>query len=336
MKTKKDLITICIPTYNAEATIYETLESIKKQTHINVKIKIFDNQSTDKTVQIIQKFNDSSFPIELSINETNLGGEGNFTKCIENADGDYTALFHSDDLYNSDILSNAMEIFNENKSVLAIFFHSDLIDSNGNRIGSRFLPSELSKKAKNLLCYEMFIKLIYKYGNFVTCPGVIVRTEIYKKNIRFWNGLKYATSADLDVWLRLTKLGPVIFYSKPSLLYRKSESSYSYRLIQKRTHRHDLFLVLDDYLNDPSLNEDIKRKLIFYYKFLVFKDEALRAYNLLRNKKDIKTPKYSLSLIQTFKYVFQSKFHLKYFILGNSIRIISYILEKYFIIIKYR
>lgn len=56
MKIQQPLVCICIPNYNNEKTIAETLDSLLNQTYKNIIIKVFDNASIDKSRQIIEMY----------------------------------------------------------------------------------------------------------------------------------------------------------------------------------------------------------------------------------------------------------------------------------------
>lgn len=49
-----ELITVVIPAYNAEATIDETLRSVRAQTYRNIEIIVVDDGSRDRTVEIAE------------------------------------------------------------------------------------------------------------------------------------------------------------------------------------------------------------------------------------------------------------------------------------------
>jgi glycosyltransferase involved in cell wall biosynthesis len=55
---RKDGVEVGIGLYvwNGDKTIHQTLSSIINQTYKNIKIYILDNQSTDKTTEIVKKF----------------------------------------------------------------------------------------------------------------------------------------------------------------------------------------------------------------------------------------------------------------------------------------
>jgi glycosyltransferase involved in cell wall biosynthesis len=75
------LISICIPSYNAENFIKETLESVLNQTYRNIEVVITDDCSKDSTVSVIHSLNDER--IKFYQNEKNLGVEGNWNKALQ-------------------------------------------------------------------------------------------------------------------------------------------------------------------------------------------------------------------------------------------------------------
>ena len=54
--TNKPLISIILPTYNAEKYIKETIESILNQTYKNWELIITDDNSSDKTLKILRLY----------------------------------------------------------------------------------------------------------------------------------------------------------------------------------------------------------------------------------------------------------------------------------------
>ncbi len=60
-KTKKDLVSIIIPTKNSSEFLSNCLSSIESQTYPNIQLIIVDGGSTDKTLEICKKFNAKVF-----------------------------------------------------------------------------------------------------------------------------------------------------------------------------------------------------------------------------------------------------------------------------------
>jgi glycosyltransferase involved in cell wall biosynthesis len=102
-------VSVCIPVYNGEDYLSETIKSVLNQSFQDFEIVIVDNQSTDKTVNIIQSFNDSR--IVFFQNETNIGLIGNWNMVMKKARGKYIKILPADDLIYPDCLKLQVEVF---------------------------------------------------------------------------------------------------------------------------------------------------------------------------------------------------------------------------------
>lgn len=90
-------ISVCIATYNGERYIYEQLVSILKQLDERDEIVISDDSSTDKTIEIIESFNDHR--IILLKNQTFHSHVYNFENSLKHSRGDTIFLSDQDDIW---------------------------------------------------------------------------------------------------------------------------------------------------------------------------------------------------------------------------------------------
>lgn len=115
------LVTVCLPVFNDEKLIRRAVDSILNQTYKHIEILISDNQSEDKTYEILQTYKDNR--IKLTQNKKNLGWQGNSNKLLKCAQGDYIVTLHGDDYYQrKDYIEKVVEIFEKNISVGTIHF----------------------------------------------------------------------------------------------------------------------------------------------------------------------------------------------------------------------
>lgn len=240
------LVCVCVPSYNAEATIEESLRSILGQDYHNLKVILVDNASADRTVAIARGLAERDKRLEIFSGKTNIGGEANFSRCIELAGGEYTAIYHADDVYSREMVREEIEFLSRWPGAGAVFTGAHEINAEGAVIGRRRLPAGMADCRPHDFS-EVFSEVLRR-GNFMICPSAMARTAVYKDEIKAWNGGRYRTSADLDVWFRIAEKHPLGFLDKPLMRYRVSRASYSYKMVRLRTQRHDIFLVLRDYL----------------------------------------------------------------------------------------
>lgn len=94
-------VTVILITYNHESTVSKAIESILEQeTSFPFKIQIFEDCSTDGTLQICKKYAEK-YPdkIELFANHKNLGAADNFKQALCQVDSKYWAYLEGDDYW---------------------------------------------------------------------------------------------------------------------------------------------------------------------------------------------------------------------------------------------
>jgi glycosyltransferase involved in cell wall biosynthesis len=265
-----------VPTYNVSPTIKETLVSILAQSYSNIKLNISDNASTDETLKIVESMSDVRINVHRQINNT--GAEANFTKCIQLAEGKYTAIFHADDIYDPDIVEKQVAYLEDNLDVGAVFTRSRTIDEEGNVIGLIGLASNENSDA-TLYNFKELLKAMLLHHNFLVCPSAMVRTDIYKNNIVEWGSNVFRSSSDIDTWLRLSRGAPIAILNQTLMSYRISGKQYSEK-IRTRTERTDFFLVMDNYLSRPDVIDFLDSSDFRHYRWLERHESVARALNL--------------------------------------------------------
>jgi glycosyltransferase involved in cell wall biosynthesis len=270
------LVCICIPTFNAEQTIEETLDSITRQSYRHLLIQIVDNNSTDRTLELAEAFGDERIVIHR--HRVNVGAEGNFNRCIQLAKGQYTAIFHADDIYEAEMVAKQVAFLHGNLSAGAVFTEARLIDENGKVIGAISQPDEL-KITGPLHDFQTIFKSILRHSNFLICPSLMARTEVYRQDIRIWRGDLFGSSADLDVWLRMLLRHPCGILAEPLMRYRLSSVQFSAK-VRMETQRSDFFRVVDHYLTQTDVQAMINDSDRENYTALDRRDRVMRAANL--------------------------------------------------------
>ncbi len=97
MEPKNPRISIVTPTYNSEMYLERAILSIKNQNYDNFEHIIVDGNSTDGTVKIIQKY-ENTYPMRW-ISEPDEGMYDAINKGFALANGDILAWLNSDDFY---------------------------------------------------------------------------------------------------------------------------------------------------------------------------------------------------------------------------------------------
>ena len=93
---------IGMPVYNRERFLEESILSIVKQTYLDWKMLISDNNSTDNSLKIIESFHNQYINILYHSQPTNLGLEGNHNYLVSEflkSECEYFMWAQSDDIY---------------------------------------------------------------------------------------------------------------------------------------------------------------------------------------------------------------------------------------------
>lgn len=316
------LTSICIPAYNAQSTIRETLESVTRQTYPNLEILVADNASTDRTLEIVGSFDDPRIKIHRS--DHTLSAEENFNRCARMAAGKYTAIYHADDIYKPDIVREQVLFLENTPDAGAVFTEADVIDDSGKIIASIVTPRTLSVSSGPPHTYDFpaVFKAVLRHYNFLVCPSAMIRSDFLKAQDKAWRGEMFGSGADLDIWFRILKNYRIGILPKKLIYNRLSLNHFSFILNRKRTERADFFRVIDHYLMQDEVKAILDSQDLINYARQERTDRLIRAMNhVLLDQIDAAD---GLS-VGVFSYdickdAFSGRRGLKTFILGAVIR----------------
>lgn len=271
------LVSVCIPTYNSEATLAQTLASVVGQSYPQLEILVVDNASTDNTVEVARRFDDPRITIHQ--NATNIGAEGNFNRCIDLASGEYTAIFHADDLYTPQMVEQQVHFLELHPEAGGVLTEAMVIDGQGRKCGAISFPAELRLHGTQTVTFSELFSALLLHSNFLICPSAMVRTSIYKNVIQGWRGDLFGSSADLDIWLRIARQSGLGVLPARLMKYRVSDAQFSAK-VRLQTERADFFRVMDHYLEKHDVREHVTPVDLDNYRKLLRRDTVMRAANL--------------------------------------------------------
>lgn len=189
-------ISIITATYNSEATIRDTIESVLNQTFQDYEFLIVDGASKDKTLDIIKVY-ELRFNGRLRyLSETDRGIYDAMNKGIKIATGDVIGILNSDDFYTSkDVLQSVADAFNSRKEVEAVYGDIHFVRNGDLRKCVRYYSSALFKRP------------FMRFGFMPAHPSFYCKKECYEKYGYFDTSFKIA--ADFENLLRIIFLGRI-------------------------------------------------------------------------------------------------------------------------------
>ncbi len=126
------MISIAMATYNGENYLREQVESILRQSIQDFELVIGDDNSSDGTFDILERYSHNDNRIRVFKNSVNLGFKKNFDKIIRRCQGEYIALCDQDDIWTPDHLETLVTLIGDKMLACG---NTELIDGEGHRIG---------------------------------------------------------------------------------------------------------------------------------------------------------------------------------------------------------
>ncbi len=214
-------VSICIPVFNGEETIRDTIQSAIDQTYKDLEIVVIDNHSTDRTVDIVKEIDDER--IVLYENDTNLGMAGNWNECLKKAKGDYIHFLCADDKLRHSCIEKKMRVVESNSDIVLITSSTDIINENDELVmrRNRFLRNVV-------LDGRRYAKKSLHRGNIFGEPSnILFKRSLLEKAGEFATNLYYVT--DWEFWVRLAVFGKVAYIYEPLTKYRISMNNVTAR-----------------------------------------------------------------------------------------------------------
>lgn len=212
---KVSIITVC---YNSETTIKDTIESVLSQKYSNTEYIIVDGASSDKTMEIINKYKEH---INIVVCEPDKGIYDAMNKGIKLATGEVIGILNSDDFYqNSDVIKDVVSQFDSfpcSELVFGdvVFVHPDKLEK-----VIRFYKSGHFKPWK------------LRFGWMPPHPATFIRKRAYNQ-VGFYS-LDYKISSDYEMFVRLLWLYKLPFSRVNKVLVRMRTGGVSTANIKNR------------------------------------------------------------------------------------------------------
>ena len=145
---------VCMSTYNGSKYVEIQLSSILSQLRQVDEVIVVDDDSSDDTINLVQKFQNSK--IKLMENKINLGVVKTFERAINHATGDIIFLSDQDDVWLPNKVEKILEVFQKYPDITLVLSDAQIIDSEGQitansffKIRGKFVADPLSNFIKN-------------------------------------------------------------------------------------------------------------------------------------------------------------------------------------------
>ena len=181
-------ISMVTVSYNQEAFIEKSILSVISQGYPNLEYIIIDGASTDRTPEIIRKYESG---LAYWVSEKDKGMYDALHRGFQRTTGEIMGWLNSDDLLMPGALFTLAEIFSNNKDIDWLQGNPCVADENGRFVFQR--PQRSSK-------YSFYLK-DYTDGVFIQQESTYWKRALWEKaGSRISDEYKYA--GDFELWMR--------------------------------------------------------------------------------------------------------------------------------------
>jgi glycosyltransferase involved in cell wall biosynthesis len=254
------LISVVTPSFNAAATIEETLRSVREQDYAHVEHVVVDGGSTDRTVEILERAPGVRF-----VSEPDRGLSHAMNKGVVMARGAIVGWLNADDVYLPGALSAVAAGFEARPEAEWATGRCLIIDGGGREI-------RRGATAYKNFFLRRYSRSLYLTQNFISAPATFARREAY---LRHPFREDYAMSMDYDVFLQLAQAGDPIVLDRDLACFRMMEGTLSMSSFERQfaEHAEQARAHGAGHPVPVAINQAVSRLIVLVYRAL----RALRA-----------------------------------------------------------
>jgi len=225
-------ITIVTPSFNQGLFIEETICSVLNQNYPNLEYIIMDGGSTDKSAEIIKKYEDQ---LTYWTSEKDGGQYDAINRGLSRGTGEIMAWLNSDDIYCPWTLRTVAEVFSEQGEVSWLSsVYPGTMDCAGHCIGF----NKVKGFSKEAFLDGAYLPGRYKSFNFIQQESTFWKRSLWEQAHGLDTSFKMA--GDFDLWGRFYRLTSLFGVHSPLACFRLQEE-------QKSIH-------LDEYFHEAEMS----------------------------------------------------------------------------------
>lgn len=211
----RPLVSVVIPNYNHAPYLEKRLTSVLNQTYQNYEVIILDDNSTDDSLDVINRFWGDPHIREIIVNDVNSGGTfKQWSKGIELAAGDLIWIAESDDYCEPTLLEELVAAYTKHKGTTLAYSTLVLVNENEE-------PYEYGGMGKNqYFAKKQYVRRYLTLANFVRNASCAVFSAEAARNIPL-DYQNYKGAGDYLFWVEIALSGRVAIVNKRLSYFRR-------------------------------------------------------------------------------------------------------------------
>jgi len=254
------LVSIIVNCFNGEQFLDQSIESVISQNYKNWELIFWDNQSTDKSAEIIKSINDSRIKYFYAPKHTLLYEARNYA--VEKSSGDFLAFLDVDDWWESNKLEQQIKLFLNSK--IGIVCSNYFVFNNSKKI--EFIKYNFSLPSGKIT--NSLLKL-----NTIGLLTLMIRRACFNDNLYF--NPKYHIIGDFDFIIKASINWEVGSVQEPLAHYRIHDNN------ETSKNKYLMILELEKWIFENQNNESVNK-----YKNLNYMKSYVAYYRAINDQKN--------------------------------------------------
>lgn len=203
-------ISVVITTFNHARYLPQAIESVLKQAYPDTELIVVDDGSTDETPEVVKRY-----PSVVYVYQPNQGLSAARNKGVQSSTGDYLSFLDADDWFFDGALQAGAAALNANpQAAFAYGTYKTVSETN------ETVPETIGKQDFVADHYGQLLQ-----NNFIAMHATVMYRRWVFDRYRFDMLLKAAE--DYDLYLKITRLHPVVYHAQTVAAYRRHSLNMS-------------------------------------------------------------------------------------------------------------
>lgn len=259
-----DQISIVMPVKNEQEYLFGAIRSVQDQTYRHWELILVDDNSSDASIDIAEKFEDHRIKIMAS---EGRGIVAALNTGLSAASSDIVVRFDADDIMLPNRLSHQKAMFESDRRLAVVGSWSRSI------IGGRIIRNPVSHD---------LIGAFLRHGNCMSHPTVAIHRKRLVREVKYNADLE--SIEDFDLWLRLYfDLGAKFGNSRQVLLRQRVQGSA--RVVKERLSKARELLRTREHERQGAINDQIANQVFVPWCDLRVNEWIMKRTLLLQHAK---------------------------------------------------
>jgi hypothetical protein len=265
-------VSVLVPVCNSEMFLDECLESILAQDFEDMEILIADDNSTDGSLALVERYAARDSRIKWWKNPGNLGLAGNHNACLRQARGEYVKFIHADDkLLSTSAIRHMAAALDENPSAVLVGCQQHLT-------GVKSSPTILAQKSGVYDGRQMIVASLEHNTNLIGQPTLtLFRRSATKRGFDD----RFVGHLDFEMWCHLLEQGDFFYLAETLATWRVHKTQQTAKNRTDGSSHREHLLLMETYFAKPWLKNAATPQMLFAQIYHLQKKYGRQADHLI-------------------------------------------------------